>query len=449
MLQPDGIVLHGFLGTVEEFVIDLDELGAQHTLLVADGTVVNPQVLARSQQGTLHHLEVLVYPAVGGTVIVLEERACQGIGVDIRIPHQFAEQIGTEFREIAAADAVDLREVHGRMVAGEELDVGLQDMKVGEWTDDVVEIDAVIPDKDVVGDGTPSLQCSDKPLSRGVVRKRNLAFAVDVAEHDVDIRQRSGLLRRLAGEEVSQGAELLVGITLCQTVHKPYVSTAHSPLLFIDLHAFGAVAVGVVAVVLADAYEVFSRIRLEDAVELRTAGFKYGRIAQTPLAVVARTAFAVEERVVFRMAFAEPAGRKDAVESVYPQVSDKGLVGFFQPEPVVIDGVLATVAVGLPVAESRSLHRVHLGDGDVRGRMLCRAVGLRDFTVEGIAFARQIVDAEMPFEECGHGIYGTFPPSGLEVERSVVSSPYFETVLSGIGCPVSDDDVSVAWLAFS
>ena len=81
--------------------------------------------------------------------------------------------------------------------------------------------------------------------------------------------------------------------------------------------------------------------------------------------------------------------------------------------------------------------------------MLCRAVGLRDFTVEGIAFARQIVDAEMPFEECGHGIYGTFPPSGLEVERSVVSSPYFETVLSGPGCRTSYDDVTAAGLAFS
>ena len=415
---------------------------------MADGTVVDPQVLARSQQGTLHYFQVLVYPAVGSAIVVLEESACQCISVGIGVPHQFAEQIGPEFREVTAADAVDLREVHGRVVTGEQLDVGLQDVEVGEGTDDVVEVDAVVPDKDVVGDGAPSLQRTDEPLSRGVIRKGDLAFAVDVAEHDVDIRQRSGLLRRLAGEEVGQSAELLVRITFCQSVHEAYVGTAHSPLFLIDFHAFGAVAVGVVAVVLAHADKVFAGICLEDAVELGATGLEHGGIAQTPLAMVARTAFAVEERIVFRMAFPEAAGRKNTVEGVYPQVSDEGFVGLFQPEPVMIDGVFAPITVGLPVAESRSLHPVRFGEDDVRCRMLCRTVGLRHFTVDGIAFACQIVDAEMPFEECGYGINGPFSTSAPEVEGSVVSSPHLETVLPGPGCRASYDDVAASGSAF-
>ena len=450
VLQSDSIVGHGLFSAVEEFVIYLDKLWAQHPVLVADGAVVDPKFLARSQQRALHHLEILVNPAVGSAVVVAQERPRQGIGVSIRIPHQFAEQIGPKLREVAAADAVHLREVHSRVVAGEELDVGLENVEVGERADDVVEVDAIVPDEDVVRDGAPSLQGTDEPLPRGIVRQRHLAFAVDVAEHDVDVRQRFGELRRLTGEQVSQRAELFVGVSLRQLVLEAYVGTAHGPSLFlVDFHALGAVAVGVVAIVLAHADKALARVGPEDAVELCAASLEDGRIAQAPLAVVARPALTVEEGVVFRMRLSKAAGRQNAVERVYPKVPDEGFVRFFKAKPILIDGVFAAIAVSLAIAESGRFCRFHLGERDARGRMLRHAVGRRHGAVDGVAFARQIVDAEMPFEQADDGIDGPSSAATPDVERAIIGSVQLKSVFSRPRRAASDDDVAASGLPFA
>ena len=86
------------------------------------------------------------------------------------------------------------------MIALEELYVLLQDMEVGERCHHIVEIDAIVPHENIVGYLRPTFHCLHEIASRLVVGKWHLALAVDVAKHDVDVRQRLDMLWRVHGE---------------------------------------------------------------------------------------------------------------------------------------------------------------------------------------------------------------------------------------------------------
>ena len=111
------------------------------------------------------------------------------------------------------------------MIALEELYVLLQDMEVRERRHHIVEIDAIVPHEDVAGYLSPTLHCLYEVASRLIVRERHLALAVDVTEHNVDVRQRLHMLWRVHGEEIGKRGELLVGESLCQLIKKSYVTT--------------------------------------------------------------------------------------------------------------------------------------------------------------------------------------------------------------------------------
>ena len=103
------------------------------------------------------------------------------------------------------------------------------------------------------------------------------------------------MLRWLHCAEISQCAELLVREAFGKTVDKVDKVARERAFIFVYLLAFWAVAVGVVAVVLAHRNHCFARVGAENRVDLCCSSLKHGWIGQTPLAGVARAAFAIDK----------------------------------------------------------------------------------------------------------------------------------------------------------
>ena len=219
-VQQYRICRYRGLRLIEQSVIGFQQSGSQHAVLVRNRRIINPQRLSAGQQGSLHDFLILIQVRSSRTVITFHEGLHQRIGIQFRIPHQLGYHIGTHFREISSTDAVHLREVHRDMVLLEQLDIRLQDMEIRERRNDIVEVDAIIPYENIVGDTRPAFQSLHKHLPRFIVGKRNLPFTVDVTQHDVHILQRLDMLGRLHGKQVSQCRELLVGETLGQLVQE-------------------------------------------------------------------------------------------------------------------------------------------------------------------------------------------------------------------------------------
>ena len=309
-----------------------------------------------AQQRTLHDLPIRVeFGACLLAIIVREEDAHERVGVLIGIPHQFGNHVSTQFGEVCSLVAVHLLKQHIGVVAVEELDVGCQDMEVGEWCYHIVEVDAIVPDEDVVGDATPSLQGPYKVASALVVRQRHLALGVNAAEHDVDVGKRFDQSWRLHTIEVGEGRELLVRVARGQAVEKSDDWAAGRTFLRLHLRAFLAMAIGKVAVILTDGDHFHARVAGEDTVEVVADLHKQLLIGQTPLAVRSRLASAIDEGIPFRMCLPIDAAWENLVESVYPQVVHEHLVGTFHSIPIDKQRVALTIAYRLSVAEGRSL----------------------------------------------------------------------------------------------
>ena len=219
------------------------------------------------------------------------------------------------------------------MVLLEQLDVLLQNVEVRERCQVIIEIDAIVPHEDVVGNTAPALQGLDKVTSRSVVGEGYLPFTVDVAQHDVYVWQRLDMLRRVHREQVGQGTELFVRETFGQLVHKPDEVAGQGPLFLINLFAGGTMAIGEVSVVLADRNHGLAGIGPKDGVDLGSSCLKDLWIGQTPLTGISGTSFAINKRIVFGMALSETVGGEDPIEGVYPHTSGKFLFRLFQTEP--------------------------------------------------------------------------------------------------------------------
>lgn len=376
--------------------------------------------------------QLLVLIDVGGrrTVVAPHEGAHERVAVLIGIPHQLAHHVGPHLGETAAPFTADLREVHRDVVLSEQLDVLLQDREVGERREHVVEVDAVVPDEEVVADGRPPLQRLYEIASRSVVRQRNLPFAVDVAEHDVDIRARLDVLGRMHCIEVGQRRELLVGETVGQAVQEMDQTPRRTPLALIESPAPRARAVGEVAVVLAHRDRVHPGIGPEDGVDLRADHFEEFGIGQTPLARLARTPLSVDEGVVFGMALSVDVRRQNAVEGMDPVASGKGLLGLLEAEPVAVEGLLHRIALTLPEPESRILGMVHLGNRHLR--MLGQPIGV----------VPVVGHAEVLFQKGHNAVNRPFAPSAGDQQPAVVGSQAESILGQSAALPGVDDNIS-------
>ncbi len=86
----------------------------------------------------------------------------------------------------------------------EKADVLGKDMEIRERREIIVEIDAVIPYEDVVGNLAPPLDGLDKFASGSIFPQSHLPVAVNVTKHYIHVRKRFHMLRRLHGIEICQ-----------------------------------------------------------------------------------------------------------------------------------------------------------------------------------------------------------------------------------------------------
>lgn len=272
------------------------------------------------------------------------------------------------------------------MVALEELYVLLENMEVGERRHYIIEVDAVVPYEDVVGNLRPAFERPHEVASRLVVGKRHLALGVDVAEHYVHVGQRLHMLRRMHGEEVGKRRELLVGEALGQAVEEAYVAAGRRTLVLVHLAALWALAVGVVAVVLTYRNHVLIGVSLEYRVDAVGYYLEDVGVGEAPLAVVAGTSFAVDERVVFGVRLAIDRRWQQSVERMHPHVGSEHLAVLLQAHPVAVGAVVVRVAERLAEAERRTLRHVHLRNAQVGRRR------------ERVEVLSEIVDTELLLE---------------------------------------------------
>ena len=214
--------------------------------------IINPQIDAAGQQSTLHDLLILIQIRSRCPVITIHKTAHQRIGILIRIPHQFPDHISTHFREVCSFRTVHLRKMHRCVILLEQLDILLQDMEIRKARYHVVEVNAIIPHENIIGDSRPAFERLYKLTARGIIGQRYFPLAVDIAQHDVYIRQRLHLLGRMHGKEISQGRNLLIGEAFGQLVHETDIGTSRRTFFLVHLTAILTCTEGIVSVVLTD-----------------------------------------------------------------------------------------------------------------------------------------------------------------------------------------------------
>ena len=176
----------------------------------------------------------------------------------------------------------------------EELYVFLKNREVGERRHHVVEVDAVVPDEDIVGNLRPPLKRLHEVAARGIVGKWHLALGVNVTQHNIDIGQRLYMLGRMHRKQIGECRELLVGETLGKFVEETHIVARQTPLVLVNLAALLTVAIGKIAVVLTHGYHVAVGVGLENRVDACGNNLKQLRIGETPLTRVARTTHTVD-----------------------------------------------------------------------------------------------------------------------------------------------------------
>lgn len=155
-------------------------------------------------------------------------------------------------------------------------------------------------------------------------------------------------------------------------------------------------------------------------------------VGQAPLAVFARSALAVDERIPLGMALAVDRRGQNAVEGVHPQPADKHLARLFQPEPKAIQLVGVAVALRLPIAEGRRLRPTGNPRHDHRG-LLGRTPGV----------LREIVAVEMPPQQVGHTQHDALVAAAPDAQRAGVAGD-FKAVFTGLVGVSAQKDVAMS-----
>ena len=134
---------------VKQRVVHLHHLRRQIGILRVFRAAEDVQLEAAAQQRFTHLVDVLTNVRPGLAVIAVQIFIHNGAVIRIRVPHQFADEIGPQPGHLTTGLTVRLHEERIDVVVRIELDVGFQGMKVRKWTDEVGELDVVIPDKNV------------------------------------------------------------------------------------------------------------------------------------------------------------------------------------------------------------------------------------------------------------------------------------------------------------
>ncbi len=183
----------------------------------------------------------------------------------------------------------------------EQADIVGKDMEIRERSQIIVEIDTVIPDENIVSNPAPAFYRLHKLTSGRIFPQSHLPVAVNVAKHNIHIRKRLYVLWRLHCIKVCKSREFLVRKSLRKLVEKMYDTSRQRAFIFVYSLAGIALAICKVAVILTDRNHIESRIGLENGIDTFAYDFKDFRIAQTPLACLARMTFATEIRIILRM----------------------------------------------------------------------------------------------------------------------------------------------------
>lgn len=217
--------------------------------------------------------------------------------------------------------------MHRHVVLLEQLDILLQNMEVGEARHHVVEVNSIIPHENIVGNGRPAFERFHEITSRRIIGQRHFAHAINVAQHDVHVRQWLYLLGWMHGKEISQGRNLLVGEAFGQFVHKTDIRARRSTFFFVHLATLLARTESIVTIVLAHRDQLLVRVRLENRVQFFHHEIENVRIRQAPLTVITRTMLAIDIRIIFGVILAINIRRHQAVERMYPHIVLSALPG--------------------------------------------------------------------------------------------------------------------------
>ena len=248
---------------------------------------------------------------------------------------------GLQLARFMPRAGVRLLEMLADAVADEEADVGLEDVEVGEGGDVVREVDRVIPEIEVAADPAPVLDVADERSARRIVGDGAAAVELDRAEHDLDVRGRPGQARRRAGILIGQGRDGLVGEEGGHPVDEAEDGARGRALLFDDLEAIGAPAIGEV-VVLADRPDLLLRLRGDLLAQpgrgdVEDLGPGEAGLVDDPLAV--------HQGEILGMGFEVGLPRDEFLEGVDVIARAVEVCVELEPHPVEIVGVEGKVAV--------------------------------------------------------------------------------------------------------
>ena len=175
---------------------------------------------------SIHEREILLHPWSSLAIIGLDELVDNGLGIRIRIPHQFGKQIGLQFGKISTRNIVRplLHHADGLVVA-ERLQIALEHRDVGEWQEILLEGGHIIPDIEMRRNAAPCLHVFEERciLSTTTDGMREAAFDAAKAYHH--ILTRLDALWCLARVLVGKSTDILVGEILldggCHLIDEP------------------------------------------------------------------------------------------------------------------------------------------------------------------------------------------------------------------------------------
>ena len=219
------------------------------------------------------------------------------------------------------------------MMFFKQLDILLQNREIGERRYKIIKINPVIPHEYIITDSRPTFHSFHEILSGSIVGQRNFTVAIDIAQHDIHIRQWLHMLRRMHRIQISQRGKLFVREAGSQLIQKMNQTAGRASLLFIQCFTVRTTAVSKITVVLADGNHILPWVRLKYGVNLLRCQFKYFRISQTPLAGFSGTAFTINKGIIFRMRLSVYIGGHDTVECMYPHATGKYFRRLFEAEP--------------------------------------------------------------------------------------------------------------------
>ena len=154
-------------------------------------------------------------------IVGVKKTLAQTIHIEVGVPHQMGQQIGTPLVALGNILVGTLLEHHRDMMVSEILQVRLKNLEIWERVEVVAELHHIIPQEDVVGEGGPSIHIMLKRVLAGFGGDGICALALDGAEHDVHILVGSNVGGCMARLLVGQRGDGLIGKVLGHLVHEP------------------------------------------------------------------------------------------------------------------------------------------------------------------------------------------------------------------------------------